>query len=251
MMLSDPGGTPYDLKFNIGPVPVRVHPLFWVMGLILGGMGGSQGPQMFVDMGVWVVVLFISILWHELGHVYAFARFGLRSRVQLYMMGGLAIPEASGYSSRVGYRENIIISAAGPIAGFLLAGLVFLLVKTTGGELFYQKIFGFIPYWHVMPQEGVPRVWTMFLRGMLYVNIFWGLMNLLPVYPLDGGQISRSLFSMADPMNGAPRSLMVSVAVGGLLAFWGFSRGDLWIGLLFGSLAFSSFQMLQGGGRRF
>ena len=249
MFLGIPNETPYDLKFNIGPVPVRVHPLFWLMGLILGGMGGSQGPQMFVDMLLWVAVLFISILVHELGHVFAFNHFGLRSRVALYMMGGLAIPEQSGYSQRVGPKENIIISAAGPIAGFLLAALILLVVKTTGGDFEYSLIFGFIPYFSANPQAGAPAIWGQFLNDMLDVNIFWGLVNLVPIFPLDGGQISRSLFRIFDPMNAVPRSLMISVGAGALLAFWGFSNGQLFIGLLFGSLAYSSWQMLQAGGR--
>ena len=52
---------------------------------------------------------------------------------------------------------------------------------------------------------------------MLYVNIFWGLVNLLPVYPLDGGQIARELLELASPADGVRQSLWLSViaAVGG------------------------------------
>jgi len=249
MILGIPNETPYDLKFNIGPVPVRVHPLFWVLGLVFGGMQGSQGPQMFVDMLTWVVVIFISILVHELGHVYAFSYFGLRSRVSLYMMGGLAIPEQSGYSQRVGPKENIIISAAGPIAGFLLAGLVLLLAMTTGATVGLGVLFDKIPFPYVAAQVGAPQFWSGFLNGMITINILWGVLNLFPLFPLDGGQIARSIFRIFDPINAVPRSLMLSVATGALLAFWGFSTGSIWNGVLFGSLAYSSWQMLQAGGR--
>jgi hypothetical protein len=77
-------------------------------------------------------------------------------------------------------------------------------------------------------------------------------MNLLPVYPLDGGQISRELFLMGDAHGGMEKSLWLSVIVGGCAAVLGLLLlQSLLMALLFGSLAFSSYQILQqyGGGR--
>ena len=87
----------------------------------------------------------------------------------------------------------------------------------------------------------------------LWVNFFWGMLNLLPIYPLDGGQIARELLVLHDAWAGIKNSLLLSLLAAGALALWGFSKGDLYIGLLFGSLAYSNWEVLQqisgrGGG---
>jgi membrane-associated protease RseP (regulator of RpoE activity) len=84
---------------------------------------------------------------------------------------------------------------------------------------------------------------------LLWVNVFWGLINLVPVYPLDGGSVTRNVLIQADPIDGVRKSLWISVIAGGLVALAGliFLR-SIFIALLFGLLAFQSFQALQ---RRF
>jgi Zn-dependent protease len=87
---------------------------------------------------------------------------------------------------------------------------------------------------------------------LLDINIFWGLINLLPVYPLDGGQISRQLLISSDPYGGIRKSLWLSVIVGGVVAVVGWAyMNQPYLGVMFGMLAFSSYTMLQqmGGGR--
>jgi stage IV sporulation protein FB len=80
------------------------------------------------------------------------------------------------------------------------------------------------------------------------VNIFWGLINLLPVFPLDGGRIARAIFMEIDTLDGTYKSLQLSmftaavVAVAGLL-FW----NSIYIALLFSILAFQSYMTMQGG----
>ena len=89
------------------------------------------------------------------------------------------------------------------------------------------------------------------LIRLLYVNIFWGLVNLLPIWPLDGGRISGELFTMANPRDGLQQSLWLSifVAVGaGVLAFT--RLHDQFLALFFAYLAYTSYTTLQayGGG---
>jgi membrane-associated protease RseP (regulator of RpoE activity) len=81
---------------------------------------------------------------------------------------------------------------------------------------------------------------------LLWVNIFWGLINLVPVYPLDGGNVTRNVLIQVDPVDGVRKSLWISVIAGGLLALAGFIYlRSIFIALLFGLLAFQSFQALQ------
>jgi Zn-dependent protease len=249
---AEPPQTQYDLHFRILGIPVRVHPLFWLMGLILGLRGGD--PMYVV---IWIGVLFVSILIHELGHAFTMQYFGQNARVVLYMMGGLAIPDSSPWQVRSSRRtrgplEQILISAAGPGAGFLLAAIVVGTVCAAGGSARLGLLFQVIPFPLVtLPETANDRVADL-VGCLLWVNIFWGLINLLPVYPLDGGQIARELFVTADPYAGVARSLWLSVVVGGVIAVAGLVLlKSVFVAILFGVLAFSNYQMLQhfGGGR--
>lgn len=242
--------TRFDLNFNILGFPVRVHPLFWVIALLLG-----SGSNNLLMIPIWVVIVFVSILVHELGHALAFRRYGQDSQILLHFSGGLTIPQSvpfgGGYTS-VGMtpNEHILVSLAGPFAGFLLAGLTLAVGAAMGGEFIVTTILGVIPFPIVVMPYG--SILTDIFITMLWVNIFWGFINLLPVFPLDGGQVSRYFFLQRDPYNGVRTSLLISVVTGGLLAVLGLvAFNSTYMAVLFGLLAFQSYQMLQGTGRMF
>jgi stage IV sporulation protein FB len=171
------------------------------------------------------------------------------------MMGGLAIPDGPRWGRQRGdVRESVFISLAGPGAGFGLAALVVLGIVLTGGE-FRLRWEDFPVFFRFRLDESIDSdSWYALIGAMLYINIFWGLVNLLPVYPLDGGQVARALFVQADPWGGLIKSLWLSVVVGAAVAVWGLSQqaGSLFMAILFGSLAFQSYLAIQqqtGGGR--
>jgi stage IV sporulation protein FB len=241
----------FDLRFSVAGIPVRVQPLFWLIALLLGSSGGA------LQIVIWVFVVFVSILVHELGHALAFRWYGLRSQILLHFSGGLTIPEAtpwgSGYATvAIGPVQQILISLAGPGAGFVLAGLVIAGVQLLGGSVAISFLFGLIPLptSATLPFGGLAG--SSFLTMMLWVNVFWGLINLLPVFPLDGGHVARNILLLYDPVGGVRKSLWLSVIVGGLMALAGFVLfRSVYTALLFGLLAFQSYQALQsrfGGG---
>ncbi|MBX9581317.1 MAG: hypothetical protein K2X87_13490, partial [Gemmataceae bacterium] len=111
-MLVEPDRTPYDLNFRLFGFPVRVHPLFWVVTVLFGSSALRDfGPEYLL---VWVVVVFVSILVHELGHAFAFRAFGTDAAVVLYGFGGLAVP----WGGVAGRWRRVAVSLAGPAAGF-------------------------------------------------------------------------------------------------------------------------------------
>jgi Zn-dependent protease len=76
---------------------------------------------------------------------------------------------------------------------------------------------------------------------------------LLPVLPLDGGQIAMQILTQQDPWGGTQRALWLSVIVGGAMALLALTTGQTWTMFLFASLAVSSYMTLQqigGGGRQ-
>ena len=92
-LFQEPPPTQYDLRFTVAGIPVRVHPLFWLIALLLGAAGDP------LLLPAWVLVIFVSILIHELGHALAFRRVGQDSRIVLHMAGGLTIPESVSWGS--------------------------------------------------------------------------------------------------------------------------------------------------------
>ena len=246
MFAGEPAQTQFDLQFRIAGIPVRVHPLFWLMAFLIGASGGER-----LALVIWMAAVFVSILVHELGHAFTMRYFGQDARIVLYMMGGLTIPDSSPWRVNSGRRvrgplPQILISAAGPGAGFLLAGLVTAIVFAVGGLVRFHLAHGFVPIPVVALPEAANEQWYAVVESLLWVNIFWGLMNLVPVYPLDGGQIAREVLVAKDPWEGVVKSLWLSVVVGGAVALLGFVvLHDRFLGILFGLLAFSNFLAIQ------
>ncbi len=245
LLFQTPPSTRFDLRFSILGIPVRVHPLFWLIALILGSSGD------LLQILLWIVVVFVSILIHELGHALAFRRYGQDSQIVLHMGGGLTIPESvpwgGGYANVApSPMQQIIITLAGPFAGFLLAALMIAGVIVMGGSVAIGLLLGFIPIPQLTSLPIGGSLMGQFISLMLWVNIFWGLVNLLPVFPLDGGQVARNVLIQYDPLDGARKSLWVSVITGGLMALVGLLLlHSIYMAFLFGFLAFQSYQSLS------
>jgi len=215
---------------------------------------------------VLVTVFFVSVLVHELGHALAFRYFGQPSRIVLYWMGGLAIPDSYGAWGS-SYRPatargsashsipQIIIALAGPVFGFLLAAVLIGVVIALGGSVrldtdgIVPMVRALLPPTFRTSEMGVTL--NLFIYFAIWVNIFLNVLNLAPVFPLDGGQIARQIFLMNDGSNGERYSIFLSIAVGAIIAVTAFQQGDQFIGIFFAIMAWSNYMSLQqfGGGR--
>jgi Zn-dependent protease len=252
LLFQPPPPTRYDLRFNLVGIPVRVHPLFWLIALLLGSSSGG-----ILQLLIWVLVVFVSILIHELGHALAMRHHGQSSQVILHMMGGLTVPEqvswGGGWANvALSPSQEIFISLAGPGAGFLFAGFVIGGVIVSGGSIIMGTLLGFIPMPAMVDLPIGGSILNPFVITLLWVNIFWGLINLMPVYPLDGGNVARYMLLKADPRDGIRKSLWVSVIAGILVAIVGLVLlRSIYMAFLFGFLAFQSYQSLQGWTGRF
>jgi len=265
VLLAEPPRTQFDLNFQVLGFPVRVHPFFWLVGLVMGLSGRPSG----IEMVIWIFAMFVSILIHELGHALMIRRFGRDAHIVLYAMGGLAIegrPQSQygspwSLESYTGYRpprqrlpaEQILISAAGPGIQFALAGLIIAGIYATGGRIVLSP--GVIPLPNPVLGGALANNSNLYVLAwdMLYINIFWAIMNLLPVLPLDGGQIALQVFMQQDPWQGTQRALWLSVIVGAAVAVIAIAMWkETFLFILFASLAVSSYFAIQqsGGGRR-
>jgi stage IV sporulation protein FB len=217
--------TEFDLRFSIFGIPVRVHPLFWLVAALMGSRTlsdpGLGPPYLFV----WIGCLFFSILIHELGHALTAKYFGWPPEIMLYFMGGVAM-----FRPGVGFTasRSILISFAGPAAGFMLYGCV---------VVFEQ---------YLVRSNQFPGLVVVFaIIQLKWINLWWGLINLLPVLPLDGGRICESVCTSLRPRDGELWALRIAMIVSGGAAFLFLSLEKMYPGFLFGYLCFNNFQMHQ------
>lgn len=232
-MLIDQNRSPYDVNFSVFGTPVRVSPWFWFFTAILGWD--------FIKLGIgyvllWVACAFVSILLHEFGHVWAGRLFGTRGDILLYSFGGLAF----GASDLDARWQRVIVYLAGPGIQFALYGIVRAIMRWTN------------PDW-LLDNEWLSMAFIM----LLMINWWWPIFNLLPVWPLDGGKVTKELCETVAGRDGFRIALGISIATAAFLAVNTLLRHNgqphipylhgsgMYTVILFALLAYESFQLLQ------
>ena len=213
-MFLEPPITRLDLRFRVFGVPVRVHPMFWLIAALLGW---TLPP---VEQVLWIAVVFVSILVHEMGHALSSRRFGLRSHIVLHSMGGLTIPE--GAPRRTAGWKHALIALSGPGAGFLLAFAAYLFLPVLGSTA--SGPFGAF-YFH-----------------LIWVNLVWGLVNLLPVSPLDGGHVARAILTDLAGVRGYSIASILSFVTAGVVIVVAWQLNQPLLAIFFAYFAFAEWQ---------
>jgi Zn-dependent protease len=249
-MLAEPQQTPFDIDFHVAGVPVRISGLFWV-GTALIGWGVCQSfargdqRELLLYLAIWTTVVLFSILVHELGHALMYRRFGQDARIVLYHFGGLAIPDGWGRRRHLRPAERFVVSAAGPVAQLLLAAAIVGVLRV-GGYLApfpISSIGEALGLYEGRPFSS-PYAWAL-VEFLLYVNVCWPLLNLMPVPPLDGGQMVREGMETFGVADAARIAAVIGLVVGGGLAYLAFNRGEQYLGIMFAMLAVACYQSLQ------
>jgi Zn-dependent protease len=256
----EPTETPWDLRFRLFGIPVRVHPFFWLVMAIFG-WPGQAGKWTVALLASWIGAAFVSILIHELGHVVMGRVFGSNGYIVLYGFGGLAV----GSNALSRRYQRIFVSFAGPLAQLLLLAVVLLLLWFVVFPSYVRQLFSFdrdpfMQFRLFLLMTNLHPVMQEIFWYLILINLFWPLLNLLPVWPLDGGQMTRDFLTGLMPERGLRLSLGVSMLVAGLCAanaiaaayydrplipFVGQYLAGVWLAFLFAMLAIGSWQLLQ------
>ncbi len=197
-------------------IPLKISPFFWVTAAIIGWINSLT----FMGTLVWIAIIFFSILFHELGHALTSRFFGQSPRIELIAFGGLTYPEGP----KLPLWKEFIVVLDGPIFGFMLFLAGFVLLRA---NVFTSP---FALY---------------FLQTLTMINLFWTIVNLLPVLPLDGGQLLRIIFEAVFGIKGWKYALYGSILVAIVISIIAVIYQQFFIAAFFFLFAFQNIDTLR------
>jgi Zn-dependent protease len=205
------------IRFSLFGIPVEIQPFFWISLVILGGAAGADTAAEIFEIGLFVLAGFISILVHELGHALTARSFGATSRITLEAFGG--------YAAYAGVElsrwQSFLVTAAGPAIQIALGAAVFFLMQ----------------YLPDLSDHG-----TYFLSVLWTISLFWAILNLLPVLPLDGGQMLNAALGPARIKITLWVTILVAAVTG--LAMFQYTHSIIFP-IFLGMFAWQAFQKLK------
>jgi Zn-dependent protease len=174
------------IRFKAFRTPLTLN---WTFLLLIVFIGFLDGRTLAYRL-MFAAVVLVGIVWHEAGHAIAFAMIGRRSRIVVHGLGGFTIPDDQRELTDV---QAIGVSLAGPLSG-MVVGLVALWLQIRG--------------------VGQQNEWSYYLLSdLILVNLGWGIVNLIPVIPLDGGHVMERLVRITVPRLKSTLPYLISVAV--------------------------------------
>src|SRR3974390_1681477 len=193
-------------------VDIRIHVTFlFLLGFVWAseslGMGVT-GPGRGLAL---VAIIFGCVVLHELAHAIVAQRSGIEVRsIILLPIGGVTLMDDPG-SAKSDPARDIRISVAGPLLNLILAALVGAVILAFAPQV---KLWS-QPFLHA---NNLPR-------SLFWGNLFLGLFNLLPAYPMDGGRILRALLAERMDYTHATRR---AVTIGQVFAMALVLAGVVW-----------------------
>lgn len=164
---------------RIAGTAIRIHVTFLLLLVWIGFIYYRQGgPEAAIEGVIFVALLFLCVLLHELGHVFAARRYGVNTNdVTLWFFGGIASLE------RIPERpiEEFVIAIAGPMVNVVIAAVLVLIL---GARLDPEDLGR-------LQDPAVSMV-----AKLAAANVFLVLFNLIPAFPMDGGRVLRSLLAI-------------------------------------------------------
>jgi len=194
-------------------VEIRVHLTFvFLLAFVWMAESAMKGNSTPGRVLILVGIIFGSVVLHELGHALVAQREGLQAKaIILFPIGGITLLDdvvAGSTPGVVAWKRDIRIALAGPLVNIAI-GLISAAVVLTR-----------------FPEA---QLWTKplihsnhLLRSLVWSNLYLGVFNLLPAYPMDGGRVLRALFSRGmDIVQATRRAVSVAHALATLMVVVG------------------------------
>lgn len=186
------------LELKLFGIPIRIHWLFFLTGLLV--WQGFRGPDVgMASLPIAILVVLQAVLMHELGHALVGRAFGLEPQIDLMLLMG----QTSWRAGRdLSPGKSMLVSFAGPLVGIVLGGAVLALALTLGDPAAFAQ---------TMEAGQTPTLREWAVTTFVYVNLVWAFYNLVPVLPLDGGNIMASFFQLFSREHGQRWARYVSL----------------------------------------
>lgn len=194
-------------------IPVTIHPIFWLTAGIIGWINSWT----FWGTIMWIGIILVSILIHEYGHALTARAFGQQAQIDLVALGGLTYHDGK----KIKRWQDFIVVLMGPLAGL---GLAFVCFFARG----------------LINQGAYPAIFYI-LTLFFFINVFWTIVNLLPIIPLDGGQLLRIIMEGIFGYRGLKITLMIGIVLGAAAGTFALIAGYFLVGAIFLMLTFQSF----------
>ena len=209
------------IEFKLLGIPVRVEPNFWftlgLVGLIGSNIRSANG---LLDLALFILAGFVSLLIHEMGHALMIKKYQLPTQIVLSNFGGYATYPA-GILNRV---QSFLVTAAGPGLQVIVALATLLVVyRLLPGDLLQDNML------------------THFIDTFITISLFWAALNCLPIHPLDGGQM---LAAILGPKRQSIVHL-ISMITAGLMIIVAYKFGALFGALFCGMFAYQNYKAWQ------
>jgi len=194
-------------------VEVRIHLTFvfllaFVWMLESSMKGNSTAGRVLALVGI----IFGSVVLHELGHALVAKREGLQAKaIILFPIGGITLmddPITTSSKGTPAWIRDIRIAFAGPLVNIAI---------------------GVISAFVVLTRFPEAQLWTKplihsnhLLRSLVWSNLYLGVFNLLPAYPMDGGRALRAIFARRiDVVQATRRAVSIAHALATLMVVVG------------------------------
>lgn len=199
-----------------GKIPIQIYPIFAIVVLAISLINSN-----FQTVGtlMWIGVICFSLIVHEMGHALTAVACGQRASIDLVAFGGVT----RRYGRSLQSWQEFLIVLNGPLAGLLLCLLSYWILISFGRSL--------------------PTHMQELLAISYYANLFWTIVNLLPVQPLDGGQLLRITLEGIFGLKGLKVALFLSFIISLALSIFFFIAQFLLAGAFFLLFTFEGYRL--------
>ena len=201
------------IRFSLFGVQVSIHPTLWLTLAFLGGALMISSLVELFSVLLFILAAFVILLAHEMGHALVGRMLGGgHPRVFLAWLGG----DCTNETARLTRLQGVVMTAAGPLASLLVGGVAYVLLALYVGSFAQAADFTFQFVLGYMPADAVlnfpPLVMFLFFF-LIEVSCWWTVLNLLPIFPLDGGQMMQGLMKSRQQMHAISLAAAVVIAL--------------------------------------
>lgn len=207
---------------SIGKTTIDVDFSFFILLVVFVAYGYNPGLPIQYAL-IWIPIIFVSVLFHELAHAAMIKLLGFgSSRIVLGGMGGVTINER-----RAKPWQDLLISVAGPASNIVLM---------------------YATWWFArnFPIARTDRMLAALLPRLIEANWLWAIFNMVPVPPLDGGHAIREFFRMfLSERNAFVIAIWIAMVGGTGVVIYALARQSILMAFYLGWFVYAAWQQWQ------